>query len=394
MHIILNQKNYLLVLLFSCLGLQAYREAVVICPVVDLASSSLGNDCNTSAQVRAKYGAIPASWQDSSRECVRVHQLLFNEVVDVISETKYELEVHIKNAYYGSHETETLWALKDGFVFCDQINLVGVPASINYKQKHIPAATSVVGLKMPFYDFITGKLYSAGTRFCCLETESLHAKILIHNFETGELCQTYIPLYFCHLLYPDLTLNTKRADFVDILQSWARIVQKNGKYAVPFVWGGASFRAKQSLINCKNITNRPKANQEITYNGFDASGLILRAAQIAGLPYFYKNSTTALANLHPVLPTRLPKEGDILGAPGKGFIVVVSDLANNKLIRASGVSVGYGYVVENSLNEVFLGINTYQELVDCIKCGKSLTLIGANGEARGVLDNLIVYEIR
>jgi len=90
--------------------------------------------------------------------------------------------------------------------------------------------------------------------------------------------------------------------------------------------GGVSFRAKQSLINCKNITNRPKANQEIAYSGFDASGLILRAAQIAGLPYFYKNSTTALANLHAVLPARLPKEGDILGAVGKGLIVVVSDI--------------------------------------------------------------------
>ncbi len=391
---VLNKKIWLCSILCLFTNVFAYRQVVVAVPVADLVSQPLGLDCHSQAQVRAHYAQVPASWQQSSKECLRVHQAIFNEVLDVVSETPFELEVAIKNSYYGPGDLQTLWALKENFVFCDQAQLQAVPAPINYQHGYIAATSQIVTLKSPFYDFVTSKLYSAGTRFCCLEIESLHAKILINNFETGKICATYIPLFFCHILYPDMTINTKKVDFVDILQSWARLVQKNQKYAVPFVWGGASFRAKASLINCKNIINRPKSNHELAYRGFDASGLILRAAQIAGLPYFYKNSTTALANLHEVSSARLPKVGDILGAAGKGFIVVVSDVENNQFIRAAGVSAGYGYVVENSLNELFLGINTYRELVDCINAGESLTLIGVNGEHRGKLDNLKIYEIR
>lgn len=391
---VLNKKILLFGLLPVFTNVFAYREAVVAVPVADLVSQQIGSDCYCASQARDKYAQIPASWQQSSKECLRVHQVIFNELVDVVNETDFELEVAIKNSYYGPGDLQTLWALKENFVFCDQTNLAAIPAPINYQQGYIPANSRVVTLKSSFYDFITGQLYSAGTRFCCLEVESLHAKVLINNFKTGMPAKTYIPLCFCHILYPDMTINTKKADFVDILQSWARIVQKNQKYAVPFVWGGVSFRSKASLINCKNVVNRPKSAKELAYSGFDASGVILRAAQIAGLPYFYKNSTTALANLHQVAPARLPKVGDILGAAGKGFIVVVSDVENNQFIRAAGVSAGYGYVVENNLNELFLGINTYQQLVNCINFGEPITLIGVNGEHRGKLDNLKIYEIR
>ena len=98
--------------------------------------------------------------------------------------------------------------------------------------------------------------------------------------------------------------------------------------------------------------------------------------------------------MHQIEQARLPKAGDILGAIGKGLIVVVSDVENNKIVRAAGVSAGYGYVVENNLNELFLGINSYRELVDCIYTGKEISLIGINGEHRGNLDNLKIYEIR
>ena len=69
--------------------------------------------------------------------------------------------------------------------------------------------------------------------------------------------------------------------------------------------------------------------------GFDCSGMILCAAQIAGLPYFFKNTDTLLGNLKPLRPTEELEAGDLVFY--SGHVLVVSDLKEEFTYRSSGI---------------------------------------------------------
>lgn len=382
--------NKLLLTLVLLSGMQAlgYRQVVVAVPVTDLVAQPLGDQCLDLLQVRANYAQVSPSWVHKSTECLRVHQALFNEVLDVLEETSYELKVAVKNCFYGDQaQVDGLWAQKEHFAYCDQMDLSGVPAPVEHKNKKIDTGVDhrVITLRMPFYDFNTGCLYSAGTRFCCVDLTAGHCAILLNNYSTNQLNKTYIPIYFCQLGSDYANQQSQINNFVSLVRDWAYIDATNPQ-AIPFVWAGTSFCAKQSLINCHNIVGRAKLAQERCYTGFDASGLVLRAAQVCGIPYFYKNTTTAFANLRALPAGCLPANGDLICAPG--FIAVITDVVNHKLVRAVGAGAGYGYVVETSLNEAFLNINSYQELVTAISAGEPVVCIGSRGEVRTTFNNL------
>ena len=102
-----------------------------------------------------------------------------------------------------------------------------------------------------------------------------------------------------------------------------------------------------------------------TYNlkpatGFDCSGVILRAAQIAGLPYFYKNTVTILNNLKPLTATDELADGDLIWLPA--HIMVVSDVAQQLCIEARHYAHGYGKVHEIPIQKVFGNIPHYAAL--------------------------------
>jgi hypothetical protein len=391
MRIFLN-KLFLGIILLSSMQVLGYRQAVVTVPVTDLVTQPLGDHCADLLQVRANYGQVSPSWVHKSAECVRVHQAIFNEVVDVLAETTYELKVAVKNCFYGDRDQiDGLWGLKEHFEYCDQIDLSGVPAPVEHTNKKIETGYQVITLRMPFYDFNTGCLYSAGTRFCCVDLASGHCAVLLNNYNTNQLNKTYIPIYFCQLGVDYLNQQSQINNFVALVRDWAAIDATNPQ-AIPFVWAGTTFCAKQSLINCHNIVGRSKLAQEQCYTGFDASGLVLRAAQICGLPYFYKNTTTAFVSLKALPANCLPANGDLICAPG--FIAVITDVLNHKLVRAVGAGAGYGYVVETNLNEAFLNINSYQELVAKLSAGESIVCIGSKGEIRTTFNNLKICDLR
>ena len=88
----------------------------------------------------------------------------------------------------------------------------------------------------------------------------------------------------------------------------------------------------------------------------------------------------------------MPANGDLICAPG--FIAVITDVLNHKLVRAVGAGAGYGYVVETNLNEAFLNINSYQELVAKLSAGESIVCIGSKGEIRTTFNNLKICDLR
>ena len=138
------------------------------------------------------------------------------------------------------------------------------------------------------------------------------------------------------------------------MRQWAK--RKEG--FIPYVWGGFSFTDTIKTTSCfllKDETTSPKT-------GLDCVGIIARVAQIYGIPYFYKNTTTIKQCLTPLARNSKLMTGDIIWVPG--HVMIVADLTNHTLIEARGYDHGYGKVQEIPLNEEFKGINTYRDLID------------------------------
>lgn len=112
-------------------------------------------------------------------------------------------------------------------------------------------------------------------------------------------------------------------------------------------------------------------------HGFDCSGLVLRAAQIAGFNYFCKNTTTIGLELsecdNPL------EEGDLILV--KGHVMVITNLQNNTLIDAFSYSNSYGCVREIALSDAFEGLTTYDELYALAQGAKPLVFKNIEGQS-------------
>ena len=187
--------------------------------------------------------------------------------------------------------------------------------------------------------------------------------------------------------------------YVDILKMWA--TRPDG--FIPYVLGGNSmthactqteFAIRETtaangtalkLYEWPNYTtNKPKT-------GFDCSGLIARAAQIAGMPYFYKNTVTIANYLKALKPTEHLSNGDIIWFAG--HVMVVSDIKNNKTIEARGYDHGFGKVQEIELEKVFKGITTYAQLVAAYRNKKPLERLNKEGIAVQVIPTFSLLKI-
>lgn len=92
----------------------------------------------------------------------------------------------------------------------------------------------------------------------------------------------------------------------------------------------------------------------------DCSCLVLRAAQIAGLPYYFKNTTTLVKNLNDVPENESLEEGDLIWFPG--HVMIISDLEKHELVDAVSYSSGHGILRSTPLAGFFEGITTYDQL--------------------------------
>ncbi len=143
---------------------------------------------------------------------------------------------------------------------------------------------------------------------------------------------------------------------------------------IPYVWGGCSYTTlcTDPYFQLKTVRSkhRPHAKPRRyfeyptchtqPYNGFDCAGLILRAAQASGIPYFYKNTFTILQNLEPLQPEDQIANGDLIWLPA--HIMIISDVEQNLCIEARHYAQGYGKVHETPIHKVFKDINNYQDL--------------------------------
>lgn len=399
-----------LICLFFHYTLCTEQKGVINIPITDL----IGHQITTlipNAPAKESYGAIAfcGTNTNSALACPRLHQLLYNDIVNIIKIVDDEALIHIPQAYYlipSTSQPQThYWTLKNNITLLDDltknlINTCHIPDPINFSDKHNPDMNNpnIVTLTEPHYDSTLQSTFSAGTRF--VKTNSPHKKkastISVYAINYAQMKEHIIKIPYnkCILDNNTKTPQKRITDYVGLLQKWVH--QKQG--CIPYTWGGTSF-ARTVHGNFKEIT-KTGHNGDYTFfeyekntfspkSGFDCSGLILRAAQICGIPYFCKNTTTIAQCLTLLTTEEQLQPGDLILI--KGHVMVVADITKNTLIEARSYGHGYGKLHEIPIKHVFEGVETYQDLCDIYYEKKIIKRKDKEGKVRDSFSNLQLF---
>ncbi len=372
-------------------------KALVIAPVIDLVAQSLSKQFPNQSTAES-YRSIPICWGPEKKDyavCPRVHQALFNETVEVIGQNSDEYQVKISTAFYDHQTTgepqSTYWMLKGNLIELDELyvkkqNRATIPKPISYTST-INSDTQIATLILPFYDPITQLTFSVGTRFIVTPDQvynQMHT-VYVFNPKSGHVVTTDIPKRLCTLSWPTLSKRAAQQNMVQLLRTWTHL----SSGVVPLVWGGVSFTqpvvANDFIIQHKAVLGVLLAYWQRSpllkppFAGFDASGLICRAAQVYDIPYYFKNSKTAATHLAPLRSYDSIEEGDIIVIPG-GILMVSSTQPNNHAVISScSYSSGYGCVVELKLKDLFENIATFDDLQQAYNARQPLHTKDARG---------------
>ncbi|MCL4361353.1 hypothetical protein M1446_03290 [Candidatus Dependentiae bacterium] len=353
-------------------ALQVDDKALVIVPVADLAFNSIEKQ-NKNVQSIYDSFCYAYSWDKSS--FLRCHQLLFNELVKIKTVLNYEVEVELSNIFChcDGQKMSNFWVLKNNLLFLKDL------PSAQYL-KTIPALNlEVLTLIFPHQDPKTKIIFSAGTQFVHLKNEDDEKNYTVIFINPKTLKTEKIKIEKEAAISQTSPNFGSINLFVSILKKWANM--KDG--FIPYVWGGTSFckihsENKFDLI-CQEDSCywcRPELEKIIT--GLDCSGLIFRAAQIAGLKYFFKNTFTLSVFLKPLTENEKIKNGYLIYH--EGHVMVISDVKRNKLIESCGYCVGYGKVHELPLNKVFKDIENFEQLKKAFFNNEPLIRLDSKGE--------------
>lgn len=357
------------------------EPALIVVPVADLVGEPYKNDHD--------YWKLPiCGLPQPSTNCLRLHQALFNERVLVIEEKKHQVYIEIPNLYYIRHDAKQpqkrYWTHKKNVATLASLerkkaDLSKVPPALTTHERTILPDATIASLMHPWHDALNKQTYSAGTRFVRApehDTQTSYAVYVIEP-QTGNFHEGLVSKERAFIHDKPLSGLQQRQAFVQLLKAWAY----DSTGSIPYVWGGASFTqcALEPFASSENnaFYLYPDLPQPIK-TGFDCSGLISRAAQIVGIPYYYKNTATLNARLEPLKKNQKLQVGDLIWVPG--HVMVVSDIKNNLVIEARSYNHGYGKVQEVPLQTIFKNIASYKKLVEHFHNKKPIQRLNSQGE--------------
>ncbi len=379
-------------------------KAVVIAPIADLVGAPIQTFFPNSTPVQAYNDLVVCGGTPAAHShCPRLHQLLFNEMVTVVAEQEDEVRVKISSCFYVAKDNPTprnaYWMLKKNIIPVAElekyhVNINHFPAPVTFEDPNSLINEQIVTLALPWHDARTNQIFSAGTRFVrAREHNDSHSGITVHAFDPGAMAFTTTIPSSLLIATPPESMSEKTKLFVQVLKAWAN--PENG--FIPYVLGGSSFTI---------TTNKPALEKHGTWQdadcsyyeiqdfnyapkpGFDCSNLITRAAQLAGIPFFFKNSLTIATYLKPLQPNQKLEVGDIFWK--KGHVIVVSDTEKNTVIEARGYTNGSGRVQEIELNKVFQNVSTCDDLVAAWRNNQIVERLGDDGT---VIDSISDYKL-
>jgi len=370
-------RTFIIVLfIFFLIPINAVRHGVVVVPVADVVTASLGEQFG-SDNVEEAYAQLAYAPGSTYATCPRLHQLLFNETVEIVEERDKEYKVGIMNTFWYNlaKKKETRgWTQRSNIRPLEEIISVrhAIPAPITPNNPKILLSPQIATLVRPLCEPIGKERFSVGTRFIIARPEESagEIRVLIPDYTDTTVRTTDIPKGACILGSNDQTnaLNL----FIKYLRCWC----STPHHLVPYVWGGLSLTHDACRESSQEAKNRFEEH-EVLFGGttvtrhsdgdthpkigFDCSGLVLRAAQASGIPYFFKNTTLVQNELRKREEDEQLERGDLIVIPG--HVMIVSDVEKNLLIDACGYMHGYGCVREIELSKVFRSIRTYDELI-------------------------------
>lgn len=418
--------------------------AIVQVPVADLLWESAQDTAHEQTNISDPLG-IYNNLGLGDVNCLRAYQLLLHETVLILEERGAEVKIAVPHIFYlagskselaprvrqdlsnknnnlqnisadnnlivnleslGQEYRNSFWTLKTNLIPVKDltdlgINLSKLPVPINFKNNFKTPSlaiddTNKVTLITPVIDPVTQRSYSVGTSFKIVGFESDYARTsknlglpvwVLKNSSNNILKLTQIVLPAgSYIVHTPKNFVAQKQDFVNLIKSWT---QFNTGF-VPYVYSGASLintcATGQCLIkNSQNILGQPGYIRENYIQepsaGLDCSCLISRAAQIVGIPYFYKNSATIERNLIEIRDINQLEAGDFIWHVG--HIMVVSDVARGLMVEARGYRQGFGCLHEIPINKIFYGINSYVDLLNCIKSNQVVRTLDNQGNFFG-----------
>lgn len=384
-------KKHIIILLISLFKIISSQEkAVVIKPIIDLLPTQMTYIFDSTDHY-SKIGLSPAL-SNNLKCCARVHQALFHEIINIIRTEEKEVLVELPFIFYqlpnNPKKNNSFWTLKENLKLLRDI-----------KDKEKLPINDFLTLAFPFTDS-QGQKYSVGTKFTYQILDNSHYLIYLYDSKAECFKEEVIEKKYCITSQYNnhLPFDKKRSNFIKILKKWAN--PKNG--FIPYVWGGTSFcdlcydtefEKYESNYNGSKITyfKYPHYNKSVK-SGFDCSGLIMRATQIVGIYFPYKNTSTIAQNLKILTANDQIVNGDLIFIPG--HIIVTSDIDHNLCIESRGYTDnGNGRVQEISLNKLFQGINNFEELKEAFFNKKALKRLDRNGNIFQVIPSYKILKL-
>lgn len=384
-------KRFLLSLLVCFAGifsLQAETPQLGVCTVrvANVFGTSV-QECfpaATADQIASIYYTL-ANSNVKDQDFSRIHQLIFNEVVQIQQELTHEYVVAVLGAYVINKEGNTVPLV--GHVLKEYITpITSIPdAQASFPTQPEPTTElhwnhnkPYVTLTKPF------RGYSAGTRFNLYSdeaTETTNGSYTIFkyepvasNFTCFQIPQEYAILNDTH---------TKTDSYTCVQSMVASLAGK-----CPTVWGGASIT--EELPDNGTITKQPstfpgeaasverwdRTDMPLPRAGMDASGFFLRVCQICNMDFFSKNTTTTFALLDPIQPGHVLRDLDVVAFRGyTGFL----HPHNNTITETRSYNHHSGMVRTIELSKTFKGIDTAEQLLEAYYAGTPLELLSDAG---------------
>jgi hypothetical protein len=372
---------------FSCFAVISNDLAIVITPIADALSCL--QDVSLNASRKKIYKQLPIASEVGKCDYSRLHQLLFNELVQIVEIFEHEVRCKLINVFYqiNGKAHRDIWILKKNIIFISDlkkknINLRAIPEP--YTDNRHASLFNVLTLVWPWEDSLTCQKFSAGTRFVRVKKFDTAENYAIYILDTKKL-QTkisFVPKSIALVKYPE-TKQKAIALFLEILKKW--IAQKE---FIPYVGGGCSF-IDTCIENNFELKNGEQFGATISYwqrkffptrqfSGIECSSLVFRVAQIVGMPYFYKNTATLVSCLNCLEKNEHLEPGDLIWYPG--HVLIVSDIKKNKLIEAVGYKLGFGKMHEIALDKVFSDVRTFSDLIKAYHERKKIYRLNIMGD--------------
>lgn len=365
-----NVKIFFCLFVFAASCMAGKRPALFDRPIANLISHKLSDSVG--------YERFLTTYSpESKNSCLRTFQALFGEMVFVEDQEPQDgyVRVEMCNCFFADkvrgRQALFYWAKLRDLVFLEDLSDTEralFPEPITYQHPESLVAPGVVTLAAPWTCKKNGQTYSVGTRFVAADSGATHGSRTIIFFDpvVKQQISDNIPVRLLVNRGNPIPAANRKKMFVKLLKKWC----KTRRGVIPYIWGGASyvsrtkdenFALKDDMVGNQKVSYWAREGGKAEPDGFDCSGLVLRAMQASGNGYFCRTASTAGVVLEPLSIGQSVELGDIFVTEGHNHVFIAA--GHDLIIEAAGYSSGFACVHCIPVKDRFVNAKNYAELL-------------------------------